>query len=146
MRFLTTDPNRITLSTIETALKQADVAYAITDRISRRREAGTLTYAGGVYGQIELNRSGDGLFDEEIKELREGAEEATGRGKKKVLKALDTAKTIVAIQVLFQDRETEETLRKLDPIWLWLFENWSGLLQVDGEGWYDRTRQILQTG
>src|SRR5437016_3039665 len=145
IRFFSTSNDEITLSKIETALKQADSAYAITDKTSGRREGGILTYEGGVYGQIEIDRPGDGLFGEDLEELKEEAEEAHGKGKNTVLKALGAAKAIVAIDLLFQDRETEVTLRKIDPVWVWLFENRSGLLQVDGEGWYDHSRQILRS-
>ena len=144
MRFFTTSTEETTLSTIETALKRTDAAYSITNRISARHEAGTLAYEDGLYGQIEVNRTGDGLFGAEVEEFREEAEEAPGKGKETVLEALDATRAIVSIELLFQNRETEETLRRIDPIWHWLFENRSGLLQVDGEGWYDRSGRVLR--
>lgn len=146
MRFFVAGAEEISLSTIEIALKQVDAAYAITDRISGQREAGMLVYENGAYGQVEINRPGDGLFEEEIEEFREGAEEAASAGEARVLEVLEAAKAIVAVQVLFQERETEATLRRIDPLWLWLFENRGGLLQVDGEGWYDRSELIPKGG
>ena len=114
------------------------------DRSQRPREVDVLTYGGALYGQMEINRPGDDLFLGEIEEPKEEAEEGAAKGRKTVLKALAETKAIVAIQVLWQDREAEGTLQKIDPIWLWLFANRSGLLQVDGEGWYDRSGLILK--
>ena len=50
----------------------------------------------------------------------------------------------VAVRVLDQGREPEETLAKLDPLWQWLLANREGLLQAEGEGYYGATGLILQ--
>ncbi len=55
------------------------------------------------------------------------------------------SKAMFVIRVLWQGREAEETLDKIVPLWDWLFENYSGLLQADGEGYYDKEQKILKT-
>lgn len=145
MRFITTDATETTPAILEQALKAADSRYSIT-------ESGELKHGGGLYGAVEINRPGDGLFDEEIEELKEFVEDAQMgwlsflRGKRKadVVKTLDSAKAIVAVQVLFGDRQAQATIRKLDPLFQWLFVNRKGLLQVDDEGYYDQTGRILK--
>ncbi len=58
---------------------------------------------------------------------------------------LQEAQATVAVRVLSQGRETGATLEKIDPLWDWLFDEYRGLLQADGEGYYDANGQILAT-
>ena len=97
-----------------------------------------------VYGVVEVNRPGDGLFEEEIGELKEFVEDVRGKRKADVLKTLSEARAIVAVQVLFGDRQVEATLHKFLPLWEWLISNRKGLLQADDEGYYDQTGRILK--
>src|SRR5690349_7235115 len=131
MRYLIAEDTGISLSQIEQRLKQVDPSYSITDD-------GALRFGDDLYGAVSLTFPDDSLFGEELEELKEEVEEATGKNKKKVIEVLDGAKAIVAVQVLYQGREIEETMEKLDPLWEWLFNNYKGLLQADEEGYYER--------
>ncbi len=87
---------------------------------------------------------GDGLFEEErdeLIELVEGGDDAPTRGR--VVSTLRIARAIVAVQVLFGDGDTDETLDRLVPLWTWLQANRRGLIQADGEGYYDGPKLIL---
>ena len=145
MRFITTDASETTPAILEQALKAADSQYSIA-------ESGELKHGDELYGAVEINRPGDGLFEEEIEELKEFVEDAQTswlsflRGKRKayVVKTLDSARAIVAVQVLFGGRQAEATIRKLDPLFEWLIANRKGLLQVDDEGYYDQAGRILK--
>lgn len=97
-----------------------------------------------VLAEIEINCSSDQLFDEEIEELTEEVQEKRSRNKKRVAEVLQQAKAIVAVRVLSQGRDEEETMEKLVPLWEWLFVNRTGLLQADADGYYDQTRRILK--
>ena len=145
MRFITADERDVSLSTLEAALKETDAAYLI-ERDEESDREGVLTYKGEIYGQVEVNQPGDGIFDEEIGELRESVGEAEGAAKSEVLGVLNRAQATVAVRVLDQGREPEETLAKLDPLWQWLLANREGLLQAEGEGYYGATGLILQAG
>ena len=144
MRFITTDERETSLTMLEEFFKQSDPAYSIVDVQAHAPESGTLTFNNALYGVIEINKPEDGLFDDEIQELKESLEDAEGKGKKIVSQVLRKARAIIAVQVLFQDRQPEDTLSKIDPLWHWLFENRKGLLQVDAEGYYDGTQLILE--
>ena len=63
--------------------------------------------------------------------------------KARVLGALGNARAIVAAQVLYGKGDTEATLACLDPLWTWLFQHRSGLLQADAEGYYDAEGVVL---
>ena len=137
MRYILTDDRETTLSQIETGLKQVDPDYSIGD-------GETLMYGDELYGEIEINVPGDGLFEAEVEELKEEIQDNRGMNKTTVLEALQKARAIVAVRVLWQGRETEQTLEKIDPLWEWLFDNREGLLQADGEGYYNQSRHILK--
>jgi len=143
MRFIVTDEKDVSLGTLESALKQIDPAYLI-DRDEETDSEGLLKWRDAVYGQIEVNRPGDGLFDGEIEELKEFVENSEGAKRSDVLNVLGQAKAIVAIRVVYERRESEDTLVKIDPLWQWLFANRQGLLQAGGEGYYDSSGLILE--
>ena len=143
MRFIVTDEKDVSLGTLESALKQIDPAYLI-DRDEEADSEGLLKWRDAAYGQIEVNRPGDGLFDGEIEELKEFVENSEGAKRSDVLNVLGQAKAIVAIRVVYERRESEDTLVKIDPLWQWLFANRQGLLQAGGEGYYDSSGLILE--
>ena len=145
MRFISIDEQDVTLSTLESALKRTEAACLI-ERDEESDSEGVLTYKGDVYGQIEVNRLGDELFDAEIEELKESVQAADGAKRSEVLSVLNQAKAIIALRVLDQGRESEETLGKIDPLWQWLFAEREGLLQADSEGYYDASGLVLKVG
>lgn len=144
MRFIVVDDKDIFLSKINSGLKQIDPAYSI-EYDNDADDVGDLTFRGDIYGALEINRPGDGLFDEEIDELKEFLEDAGGERKPEVLQVLSDAKAIIALQVLQQGRaSSEETLERIDPLWEWLFANYKGLMQADAEGYYDSQGLIIE--
>ncbi len=144
MRFVVVDDKDISLSKINSGLKQIDDAYSI-EFDDDADDAGDLTFNGDIYGALEINRLGDGLFDEEIDELKEFLEDVEGERKPEVLQVLNEAKVIIALQVLQQRRaNSEETLERINPLWEWLFANYKGLMQADMEGYYDAQGLVLE--
>ena len=104
-----------------------------------------ILHDGATIAHVEINVPDDGLFDQEREELVEFVTEAEGDppSKARVLGALGSARAIVAAQVLYGKGDTEATLASLDPLWTWLFQNRSGLLQADAEGYYDAEGIVL---
>ncbi len=144
MRFIVADDKDVSLSKINSGLKQIDAAYSI-EFDDDADDAGDLTFNSDIYGALEINRPGDGLFDEEIDELKEFLEDAEGERKPEVLQVLNDAKVIVALQVLQQGRATsEETLERINPLWEWFLANYKGLLQADAEGYYDTSGLVIE--
>ena len=117
MRFVVADDKDVSLSKINSGLKQIDAAYSI-EFDDDADDEGDLIFNGDIYGALEINRPGDGLFDEEIDELKEFLDNAEGERKPEVLQVLNNAKAIVALRVLQQGRATsEETLERINPLW-----------------------------
>lgn len=142
MRFISTDNRNLDLDQIEGGLRSSNPVYSIVDR-QTDRIVGSLMHGSEVCAQIEINGPDGALFRDEIEELKEFAEEAGGRGLKKVLACLDGAKQIVAVQVLFREENPDATLEDLGPLWEWLFKNREGLLQADGEGYYNNKAKLI---
>lgn len=140
MRYVVGDERAVSLDEIGRALAAVDKRY----RLQHADNTGTLSHGATLIAQVEVNVPGDGLFDEERDELIEFAEDAEGGGKQRVLEMLRGARALVAAQVLFGTGETESTLQLLDPLWHWLSEHRRGLLQADGEGYYDGADLVLE--
>jgi hypothetical protein len=144
MRFLMTESDPLSLAAVEQALKESDPAYGIVDLRDQPFPSGHLVAGGDHFGQIEVSEV-DPSEDEEIEELKEEIEhsKAPKPQRQAVLDTLQQVKAMLVLRVLWQDRTTEATLQKIDPLWKWLFATRDGILQVDGEGYYDRTGLIL---
>jgi len=122
-----------TLATIEAALHLIDPNFNIQVDQSEV-ETGDLYFKSDVFGEITVNRPGDGIFEDEIAELRKQLETLTHLDKPLVQTALDVARSMVALHVLQAGNDNPDIL---DQLWDWLFDQYPGLLQVDEEGYYD---------
>ena len=103
-----------------------------------------LTEGDQAFAQKSVAISGDELFEQEIDEFRDLVNDAQGwLAKRRVQKCLSNATAIVAAQVLFGGKETEESLSRLDPLWEWLSRAHPGMLHADGEGFYEDKKLVL---
>src|SRR5262245_27448238 len=102
MRFFDTSDEALSLKDIEIALKREDSAYRLEIYEDSERPLADMYFGDGIYAQIELNKPGDGLFDEEIQEMLELVIDAEGNGGKQVEQVLKAAKRTIAVQVLWQ--------------------------------------------
>lgn len=99
-----------------------------------RWEEDTLLAKDQPIAVISVERSNEELFQEEVEELLEFL--ADGEGDvKRVKNHLKASKTLVCVQVL-QGGDVDP-FPILDNLWIALFDHYPGLLQADGEGWYD---------
>jgi hypothetical protein len=139
MRYISTSAEPLTLQVLEAGLRSLDPKYRVA-------EDGDLLYGDELFGQLEVNLPDEELFEEEREELLEELEDAEdAKGVKVVRKVLEEARAIVALQVLFQGRkDTESTLQRIDPLWDWLYAHRTGLMQADGEGYYDAKGAVLE--
>jgi hypothetical protein len=137
MRFFDTSEQPLDLKAVDAALRQIDRVYRIEIVPETDSLQGELHYGGELYGEIEINQPGDGLFDEEAQEQLESLEDTDEGDPAYVAEVLGRAKSSVVVRVLSQGRESNDTLLRIDPLWAWLFTSRSGLLQADGEGFYN---------
>ena len=137
MRYISTDASEITLEILNKELQAGNQRYSVD-------ESGELRFGDDVLGVVEINVPSQELFGEEIEELKEFVKGVRGWKRKEVLKALNAARTIVAVQVLFDGQDADAVLEKLMPLWDWLLANRNGLLQADDEGYYNKSGLILK--
>ena len=132
MRYIATDTREITLELLETALQAVDPFY----RLQSEAGLAKLMYGDATYGRMSVSRPGDEEFAEEIQDLCAALKDipySTGKPARKVFKF---AETLVVLQVIWESRDNESTLERIQPLWRWLLQNRVGLLQVDNEGYY----------
>ena len=145
MRYLMTDPQDITLPLLADVLQQVDAAYTIEQTPDAAFiEAGLLKYGETVLGDIEINRADDELFADEINALHDELyHELPSEGLTTVLATLKQAVLLLAVEVMWEGDDEDTALQRLDPLWDWLLANRAGLLQSDGEGYYDRRGTLI---
>lgn len=136
MRFFVEDGRPVTLDEVANGLRGIDPGF-------RLEADGNLHRADQLLGQLEINSADDELFSEEINEFLEMIEGAGSRGKEKIADRLKQVTATLSVQVLSQGRTFEQTLDLLDPLWNWLLEHRRGLVQADGEGFYDGRELVL---
>jgi hypothetical protein len=140
IRYIVADDRAVSLQDIRIAFAAAGSGYEVD---GEEAEA-TIVYDSRPIGYVTLNTPGDGLFDEERDELIEFAQNSSNAtAQARVVNTLRDAQGIVAVQVLFGEGETDQTLDRLGPLWTWLQANRRGLIQADGEGYYDDQELIL---
>ena len=143
MRFITDAAQPVSIASISRALKERAEPLSLGFDTEEATVAHIL-FGNDVIGEIEINRSGDGLFDEEIGELLEFLADVDDPSRSKVESLLKRATVIYAVRVLFGGRDAEETVERLDTVWDLLFSKAPGLLQADGEGYYDQDGLVLE--
>ena len=144
MRFFSTSEQPIDLGALDAALREIDPKYSVLKGTEPGKELALLAWKKDPHGDIEVNRPGDGLFDEEIAETKQFVAEARGDRKQEVLDVLERTRFTFAVQVIWMGRHAELTLRRIDPVWGWVFKHYEGMLHVDGEGFYDRSGLVLE--
>jgi hypothetical protein len=135
-----TDENELTLAQLATGLQEFDPAY----QVPHEKRAGEVMYGDELYAEIEINEPGDSLFDDELEETIDAVTLAGGARARDVLETLRQTKQMVVLRILYQGRDSEQTLTKIDPVLVWLMMKREGMLQVDGEGFYEGEELILE--
>lgn len=143
MRFITTDEQTRAIHELHAELHSHNSKWSLHEHPATTRPGADIVFDGSVYGELEVNRPGDGLFEEEIGELQEFLEDAGEGDLHRVSTLLNQARAIIAVRVLWGGREADETLDTLQVFWEALSAHHTGLLQADGEGYYDDSGLIL---
>lgn len=140
LRFIVAEGSPPTLADLRTGLLPLSPDYSLEPE----DQSATLAYQGTPIALIGIRASGDDLFDKERSELVECLGNCLGDRKPEVLVALQGATGTVTAQVLTDGDDPSMVVQWLEPVWGWMFTNRRGLLQVDGEGYYDRGGLVLK--
>ncbi|MBH23409.1 MAG: hypothetical protein CMH57_02885 [Myxococcales bacterium] len=143
MRYITTSSPAPTLGELRDALVSIDARYRL-DVTSEAPPSAGVHFDDVALGELAIHVAGDAAFAEEVGELLGGLKGAVGDDPASVRAVLEGASAIIALRVIFGDRDPDETLDTLDPIWGWFMETHEGLIQADDEGYYDDSGLILE--
>jgi hypothetical protein len=142
MRYIMVDHRPINLAILSDVLRDIDAAYTLQpDEVP---DIADLYYGGQRFAQLEINHPDEDIFQDDIDEFKDLVGSAADANARKVLDALTSATALIAVESFWEEGHAEETLAKLDPLWDWLFANRKGVLQADGEGFYDSSGFILE--
>jgi hypothetical protein len=152
IRYIFDTEQRPTLPELRTLLAKVDPGYAI-EAVRRTPEEDALAPAGSIWadikfasehiGALELRDIDDPGGDKELQSLLEELEELDDEAED-ANAALWNATGILSVQVLWSGEDHAESLRKLNPLWQQLLAHYGGVLQADGEGYYDADGQFLE--
>lgn len=142
MRYITTEDRDLTLALIESALREMDAAYAVTN--TDLPDLGDLMYGETKLGILEINRPGEDIFEDDLAEFRDLVGKGDSAEQQHVRDVLDRSQAMVVVEAIWQGTDAEPVLSKLDLLWDWLFAHYPGLLQADNEGFYEGDKLILE--
>ena len=143
IRFIIDDDRDLTFDAIHTGLRCIDAGFDFTEW-DRECEYAELRHGGELYGEMEIIRLDPEELDGEIEDLIEEVENECEGDKVEVINLLKNAKVMLVVRIIWKGSDAGDTLNIIAPLWGWLFENYHGLLQADGEGFYDGGHQILK--
>ncbi|MBX3118227.1 MAG: hypothetical protein KF784_04120 [Fimbriimonadaceae bacterium] len=126
------------LSEIQAAFTTVNKEYSLTTE-----EPFVLSFGECEIAVLEISCPGDEVFEEEIEEFLESLEGSFFK-RRRVEKCLKNCAGILAVQVLFGGKDSNETLDRIAPLWHFLMKRSKGLIQADGEGFYAGTKLILE--
>ncbi|MEZ4667043.1 MAG: hypothetical protein R3E39_03835 [Anaerolineae bacterium] len=129
---------------IETMLSEVDTGYSLRRSEFAFEQIADVFYDGAAIGYVEINETADEIFEDDLSAFRDMIGEPKTDVERNVLEMLDKANYMIAVEALWEGAESENTLAKFDPLWAWLFETHSGILQADNEGFYDAKGLILE--
>ena len=135
LHFILTNEKKTTLLQIARGLKKVDSKYSFAD-------GELFVYDGIAYAQIEINRPGDGIFEDDIECLKEWLDYPESEEAKQVVETLNQATCIFFFRVFLSALEgetDEERFKVFEPLWKWFYANRAGILYMENNGFYNKT-------
>ncbi len=141
MRFIMTDGG-ITLPELHGIVQRINPAYTLQpDEVP---DLADILYDNQRIAQLEINHPDEDIFEDDISEFKDLVGVPENANAQKVLDALNSATALIAIESFWEEGKADETLDKLDPLWDWLLTNRKGIVQADGEGFYDASGLLIE--
>lgn len=144
MRFFTTDKNTSSIDDLNPLLQARHPSWRLKTLDGASNPSADIMFGEKLLGELEVNKPGDGLFEEEIDELLDFIDASNKGDREGVEELLQNATAAYVVRVLLRGRDRESTLETLDIFWEVLFQQHSGMLQADSEGYYDSSGMVLE--
>lgn len=142
MRFFITDSTPITLADLAAALTAIDSAFTLIPD-SELADFGIMNYESQMLAEVEINHAGEDILEEDRDELRDLLKFSQHAHRECVLGVIDAVQSAVVLEAYWEGWDSEPVLEKTDLLFDWLFDRHSGLLLMDGEGFFDKETLIL---
>jgi len=139
MRFFLADGPPPPLDDLGQVIRSND-ATGLIARDAAEPARGDLYYGDVLYAELEINRPGDEIFDEDCADLLDELAKQDDPRADVASAALRSATGAVVIRVYEPGHDDYPRLNVLID---WLFAHRAGLLQVDEEGFFDRDGQRI---
>jgi len=143
--FIPKSAQAITLPQIRDGLIGIDTGYTIQID-STDSNFGDIIYGERVLGEIEINTTGDEIFEEETEDFLELLSHSKDEKKGIVIENIQSAGQMVAVSAVWRDGDADDAdvvHNHLDPLWDWLDAHYEGMLHCDGDGFYHGQSLIL---
>jgi hypothetical protein len=136
MRFFVEDGQPLTIDELSNGLRAIDREFRI-------EADGGVRLGEELLGQMTIDVAGEELFQDEIDAFVEMIQDTEEEGREGVAGRLREVTAMLTVRVVMERRTLAQTLAMLDPLWAWLLVHRRGLVQADGEGFYEDTELIL---
>jgi hypothetical protein len=97
-------------------------------------------YGSDVLAGLDINQADEDVFEEDREALIEEVSASTEPRRNAVLNGLKAARWMLALELYAEGHSAYD---RIDQVWDMLFEQCSGLLQIDEEGYYDIDGEVL---
>lgn len=141
-RFFVADAKPLDFVVVQSALQEIDSHYTVI--VDSLTDTAQLFYESEYLALVEINGADDEIFHDDLNEFYDLIGHDDGEAEVRVRKVLANAQKIVAVEAQWSGEDAEPVLSRIDPLWDWLFMHHDGLLQADGEGFYDSSGLILK--
>lgn len=141
-RFIITDDQPITIPMMAEALTAYDSRYRFAN--TQIPDIAELYHGSTYCGEIEISRSEEEIFGEELEEFAELVRFSSSPAREAVLEVLRTAQVMIVMDAEWRTTESDEVLDLIEPLWDWCFAHYKGLLQMDHYGFFDANTLILE--
>lgn len=142
MRFFLTDATPVTLADLTAGLNAIDSAFTLIPD-PELADFGVMSYAGEMLAEVEINHAGEDILEEDRDELRDLLKFSQHANRERVLGVIDAVQSAVILEAFWKEWDSEPVLEKTDLLFDWLFDHHTGLLLMDGEGFFDKETLIL---
>lgn len=139
MRFFLADGPPPLLDDLANVVRSADAAGLIA-RDAAEPARGDLYYGDVLYAELEVNRPGDEIFEEDCADLLDELNKQDDPRAELAATALRSSTGAVVMRVYEPGHDDYPRLNVLID---WLFAHRAGVLQVDEEGFFDRDRKRI---
>jgi hypothetical protein len=141
LRFLGTDPRPLAFPALSSALQRVDPRFKLVANPAAVSREARLLLGRQALASLSLGpREG---FTAQLDDLAERVREQAGRAGEAVLQKLGEVRWVLLVEMLGAGIDAEATLDRLDPLVSWVMAERTGLLHVDGEGFYDASGPLL---